>query len=116
MVAIILFVAFNKNSGYVPAVVDAKKGAEADITTINIMQVVQAVETYKISNNDRLPATIADLGDGAEFAYRDPWDTTYRLAYEDGPGTSTVVVVTSAGPDRAFDTDDDITERQRLRL
>ena len=44
-------------------------------------------------------------------AQTDPWGTKLRIKYSSG-GMAEELAVSSAGPDRQFDTDDDITEQR----
>lgn len=85
-----------------------KTAAQASVRSID-----DAVVTYKLKHNGRLPNTIRDLIDdsgdkepilkGGEGAIQDPWGTEYKLEKK---GTKYYVV--SAGPDAQFGTEDDI--------
>lgn len=85
-----------------------KTAAQASVRSID-----DAVVTYKLKHNGRLPNTIRDLIDdsgdkepilkGGEGAIQDPWGTEYKLEKK---GTKYYVV--SAGPDTQFGTEDDI--------
>lgn len=85
-----------------------KTAAQASVRSID-----DAVVTYKLKHNGRLPKSVRDLIDdsgdkepilkGGEGAIQDPWGTEYKLVTK-----GTKYYVTSAGPDLQFDTEDDI--------
>ena len=85
-----------------------KTAAQASVRSID-----DAVVTYKLKHNGRLPKSVRDLIDdsgdkepilkGGEGAIQDPWGTEYKLVTK---GTKYYVV--SAGPDMQFGTEDDI--------
>lgn len=65
---------------------------------------------------DRLDSQTTDTGtfirhQGDQLPDKDPWGTALRVRYSRG-GVSEVVTVSSAGPDRQFDTDDDVIEER----
>ncbi len=67
--------------------------------------VMEAIEQYERAH-DGPPTSLADMPAGTRV--RDAWGTDYR--YTPSPGTSLV----SAGPDRAFDTPDDLQGTQEF--
>lgn len=85
-----------------------KTAAQASVRSID-----DAVVTYKLKHNGKLPNSVRDLIDdsgdkepilkGGEGAIQDPWGTEYKLEKK---GTKYYVV--SAGPDMQFGTEDDI--------
>jgi len=85
-----------------------KTAAQASVRSID-----DAVVTYKLKHNGRLPKSVRDLIDdsgdkepilkGGEGAIQDPWGTEYKLVTK-----GTKYYVASAGPDLQFDTEDDI--------
>ena len=61
---------------------------------------------------DRLDSQTTETGKfirhpGNQLPEKDPWGTSLRVQYSQG-GVSESLTVSSAGPDRQFDTDDDI--------
>jgi len=85
-----------------------KTAAQASVRSID-----DAVVTYKLKHNGKLPNSLKDLIDdsgdkepilkGGEGAIQDPWGTEYKLEKK---GARYYVV--SAGPDMQFGTEDDI--------
>lgn len=58
-----------------------------------------------VATNKTLPTSLADLPNLSTDAQTDPWGTTYSLSPDPSGNTFTI---TSAGPDRTFDTSDDV--------
>lgn len=87
--------------------------ANATAATASVKSIDEAVITYKIRHNGKLPSSLTALieesGDkepilkGGEGALQDPWGNEYKLEIK---GSRYWVV--SAGPDGQFGTEDDI--------
>ena len=82
-------------------------GARSKETQIEIGKIDQAVQQYKIMNNQQLPGSLDDL-EKQKFlpkVPRDPWNTTYYYFMS----TNNTYIIFSAGPDGEPLTADDIT-------
>ena len=79
-----------------------KKQAKSDAASL-----ASVAEAFVITHDDQDCPTPEELSRDGLLSHRskieDPWGTTYRIRCEPG-----YAVATSAGPDGAFDTDDDI--------
>lgn len=81
------------------------------VAGVDAATVRQAARVFEL-NEGYCPNMAQLLGSDAlddEARTLDPWDTPLRLECSDGPRAS------SAGPDREFGTDDDITSAQSAR-
>jgi hypothetical protein len=80
--------------------------------TTDMVNLAIAVEEHRQDNDQAMPAEIGVLALGVS-ARTDPWGTAYRLVPADeDPGFDVI----SAGPDAAFDNDDDIRLSKLDRL
>lgn len=86
---------------------DAFSGAQGDTARNDITQLVSNVEMYKIKKRGKCPKSVEALKTAGVIrkANKDPWGTEYKIAC---PGEHAAVDISSAGPDKAFDTEDDI--------
>jgi len=79
-----------------------KKQAKTDGASL-----ASVAEAFIITHGDQTCPTPEELSRDGLLSHRskieDPWGTTYRIRCE-----ASYAVATSAGPDRAFDTEDDI--------
>ena len=113
LVIVIIAIAISMNVGgnksYVENVAEARRSGQQMDVTLDTRSIVQMVTAYQLEN-DRYPASFADLG---QTPPRDPWgseltftiDTTVRPA---------ALVVTSPGPDTQPGNEDDIIRRETL--
>lgn len=75
-----------------------------------------AVYAY-YQNNNNYPATVQVLqteGFISKELQSDPWNTDYRLGVKTSPNGLTLIVISSAGPDKKFGTPDDIVREDSL--
>jgi hypothetical protein len=81
---------------------------DAQLAAIQGEMLVDAVSFYRLENG-RLPASLRDVVDAGLMGElpEDPWGGAYRLRSVG----DRAFVVESAGPDRAFDTADDVVRR-----
>lgn len=86
---------------------DAFSGAQGDTAKNDITQLVSNVEMYKIKKRGKCPKSVEALKAAGVIrrANKDPWGTDYKIAC---PGEHGAVDISSAGPDKQFDTEDDI--------
>ena len=79
--------------------------AQANVARERVRQIDAALASYR-GERRRCPATASELAANAHLApgtFQDPWDTSIAYWCSDRGAT-----VTSAGPDRMFNTDDDL--------
>jgi len=110
-VAIILALVFMPG-GTAQQAQQTQQSAQRLSIDIQAKSVADAVIAYRLANNNQLPSSISDLP-GPTSAYRDPWDTTFRMNLDDAASPPTLTL-RSAGPDTAWDTDDDLTATRQL--
>lgn len=88
----------------------------AVVLLIGCADKVEVAETQVKRWADNLDRQTTETGvyvrhKGEHLPDRDPWGTPLKVAYEQG-GVAETVVVSSAGPDREFDTRDDIVQQR----
>ncbi|MDD4889072.1 MAG: type II secretion system protein GspG [Phycisphaerae bacterium] len=76
-------------------------GVKTGPARIQIAELAKAVEVYKLTHNDTLPATLAEACPGG--VPKDPWGTPYFYRVEGDKA-----IIWSAGPDRISGTADDV--------
>lgn len=86
---------------------DAFSGAQGDTAKNDITRLVSNVEMYKIKKRGKCPKSVEELKAAKVIkkATKDPWGTEYKIAC---PGEHSSIDVSSAGPDKTFETEDDI--------
>ena len=77
---------------------------------------VETARTQVTRWADRLDRETTETGvyirhQGEQLPERDPWGVPLKVAYSQG-GVAEIVVVSSAGPDGEFDTQDDVIEQR----
>lgn len=77
---------------------------------------VETARTQVTRWADRLDRQTTETGvyvrhQGEQLPERDPWGLPLKVVYEQG-GVAEVIVVSSAGPDGEFDTEDDIIQQR----
>ena len=110
-VAIILALVFMPG-GTAEQAQQTQQSAQRLSIDIHTKSVADAVVAYRVANNNQLPESITDLP-GPPSAYRDPWDTTFRMTIDDATSPPTLTL-RSAGPDTNWETDDDLTATRAL--
>jgi hypothetical protein len=114
VVAIILYLMFGVGGkGYMQGVQKTRESGKQLGQEINTRSLVDTIVAHQVATGE-LPADVEELEAGA--AFMDSWGTQLRFEYEDERATPIVVIITSAGPDREFGTDDDIVVRERLPI
>ncbi len=73
---------------------------------------------YAYHQNNNTYPTSADALQKEGFISKelqtDPWNTDYRIGVKTNPTGMTLIVITSAGPDKKFDTPDDIVKEDSI--
>lgn len=91
---------------------DVQGFSERAATTFDMSRVAKDVSIYQLANGEP-PAGMAALYDGNPRARMDPWENEMELelVLDTRGRRATEAIVRSAGPDGAWETDDDIEER-----
>jgi type II secretory pathway pseudopilin PulG len=112
VMAIILYLMFGAGGGYMQQVGKTRQSGRELVVDINTRDLLTLIANYQVTNG-KLPHSIADLEAGPGV-FRDPWGTELTFSYENEHADPVVVIVTSAGPDTEFGTDDDIVKHDPL--
>lgn len=114
VMAIMLYLMFGTTggSGYVEQVKKTRDSGKQLAVDINTRDLLTLIATHQM-NTGELPRSIEEL-DTPAVAFKDPWGTVLSFDYVDERATPPTVIITSAGPDLAFGTEDDIVKQERL--
>lgn len=116
VVAIILYLMFGTGGGgqsYMQGVAKTRESGKMLAQELNTRQLVESIVAHQVATGE-LPAGVEDLDAGGAFV--DSWGTQLRFEYEDERASPVIVIITSAGPDGEFGTEDDVVERERLPI
>jgi hypothetical protein len=118
-VAVMLFLMFGGpgQPGVAQKALETKEAGEQIADEIQVRSIMQLVAAEMMSpgrdRRDPLPS-MDDLGESAR-AITDHWGNRFRLDYETDPSRrAPTALITSAGPDGQFDTEDDIVYRRSI--
>jgi hypothetical protein len=92
---------------FVPLTIALAAMAGPDIETAIEEAVLHQQVAQYIDQTGSMPVDLSQIPDMDERILTDPWETPYKLEVID-PGTEQYII-RSAGPDKVFDTEDDIT-------
>jgi len=115
VVAIVLYLMFGTGgtgTSYMEQVGETRDSGRKLAMDINTRDLVTMIATHQM-NTGELPADMAAL-EAPPGSFDDPWGTQLRFSYEDERAPTPTVLITSAGPDLEFDTEDDVLKRERL--
>ena len=115
VMAIVLYLMFGTGGGgtsYMEQVGETRQSSKQLAVDINTRDLLTLMATHQMNTGD-LPRTMQEL-EAPSGAFDDPWGTELTFEYEDERATPPTVIITSAGPDMSFGTDDDIVKKERL--
>ena len=110
VMAIILYM--TAGGGYLQQVGKTRQSGQQLVVKINTRDLLTSIAAHEL-NTGELPADMAAL-EVPPMAFADQWGTQLRFEYEDERARPVMVIITSAGPDIEFDTEDDVVTRERL--
>jgi hypothetical protein len=111
--AIVLYLMFGAGGGgTMQQAAKTRDNSRQLVININTRDLLTLIANHRVTY-DELPADVAAL-EAAPGSFNDPWGTELVFEYEDVRATPVIVIVTSAGPDGAFDTEDDVVKREQL--
>lgn len=114
VMAIVLYLMFGTGGGssYMEQVGKTRQSGKQLAVDINTRDLLTLIATHQMNTGD-LPRTMEEL-EAPYGSFNDPWGTQLTFDYEDERATPPTVIITSAGPDMAFGTEDDIVKKERL--